>query len=251
METEYDYGVYPAEGRHQRPKSGSARHYDSRIGRFLTIDPRSVRYSSVSPYNYAGNNPIIFFDPTGKDSIYFQDRATRPKDNGTPGTSYTASVYVWQNGHLVAIYVNGGSTYPNSKSRIDNSSAGKTVVEGEHKFNNQYGHGKGREKGLNLLNDKGERIVPAIGLDGKPAPATYVNVHEGASNLGGPRSRGSTACLTIDPAVADDFFNNFDWSGPSGTTGKSNGSVFVDRHNRIWIPIDRIEPKGFTFDEEE
>ena len=45
-----------------------ARDYDSRIGRMLSIDPHSSLYPSLSPYNYAGNNPITFFDPTGMDS---------------------------------------------------------------------------------------------------------------------------------------------------------------------------------------
>jgi len=50
---EYDYG---------------ARHYNSQIGRFMTIDRFGEKYFSASPYSYAANDPIAFIDVNG-DSI--------------------------------------------------------------------------------------------------------------------------------------------------------------------------------------
>jgi len=37
--------------------------------RWLSPDPHSEKYYSISPYVYANNNPILFIDPNGKDAV--------------------------------------------------------------------------------------------------------------------------------------------------------------------------------------
>lgn len=44
-----------------------ARNYDPALGRWMNIDPRAEKYESVSPYNYALNNPMYYIDPNGED----------------------------------------------------------------------------------------------------------------------------------------------------------------------------------------
>lgn len=43
------------------------RHYDPRIGRWRSIDPKFQKYLSVSPYVLSFNNPIYFLDEDGDD----------------------------------------------------------------------------------------------------------------------------------------------------------------------------------------
>ncbi len=44
-----------------------ARYYDSRIGRWLSVDPLAGKYPDLSPYVYCSNDPILLFDPDGKE----------------------------------------------------------------------------------------------------------------------------------------------------------------------------------------
>ncbi len=59
---------------------------------------------------------------------------------------------------------------------------------------------------------------------------TVVNVHEGTSDRGNPRSRGSRGCITVCPTDAEGFFSNFDFSGSNSTTGNSSGNVNLSRN---------------------
>lgn len=44
-----------------------ARMYDSRVGRWLSIDPLAGKYPDVNPYCFVLNNPIYLVDPDGKE----------------------------------------------------------------------------------------------------------------------------------------------------------------------------------------
>jgi RHS repeat-associated protein len=44
-----------------------ARIYDSRLGRWLSVDPLQRKYPDLTPYNYTGNSPIVFVDKDGRD----------------------------------------------------------------------------------------------------------------------------------------------------------------------------------------
>jgi RHS repeat-associated protein len=48
-----------------------ARMYDPRLGRWLSIDPHFSSYPALSPFIFAGNNPILMLDPDGGDIIDF------------------------------------------------------------------------------------------------------------------------------------------------------------------------------------
>ena len=46
-----------------------ARYYDSGLSIWLSVDPMSDKYPSMSPYNYCANNPVILVDPDGRDIV--------------------------------------------------------------------------------------------------------------------------------------------------------------------------------------
>jgi len=51
-----------------------ARYYDSGLSIWLSVDPMSDKYPSMSPYNYYANNPVILVDPDGrKIKIYYTE----------------------------------------------------------------------------------------------------------------------------------------------------------------------------------
>jgi len=48
-----------------------ARYYDSGLSIWLSVDPMSDKYPSMSPYNYCANNPVMLVDPDGREVIVF------------------------------------------------------------------------------------------------------------------------------------------------------------------------------------
>ncbi len=53
-----------------------ARIYDSRLGRWLSLDPLQAKYPSFSPYAFCANNPINFIDYDGKDFGFAIDQSS-------------------------------------------------------------------------------------------------------------------------------------------------------------------------------
>jgi len=70
-----DNNLYKYSGKELDEENGldwyyfGARYYDPVIGRFLSVDRFADKYPSMSPYQYAANNPIKFIDVNG-DSVY-------------------------------------------------------------------------------------------------------------------------------------------------------------------------------------
>jgi RHS repeat-associated protein len=44
-----------------------ARYYEPQLGRWHVVNKKAEKYSSISPYTYAVNNPILSVDPDGND----------------------------------------------------------------------------------------------------------------------------------------------------------------------------------------
>ena len=82
----YKYGFNGKENDNEVTGEGNQqdygmRVYDLRIGKFLSVDPISIEYPELTPYQFAGNTPIQAIDLDGLEPFYyFQD----PKGNWKP-----------------------------------------------------------------------------------------------------------------------------------------------------------------------
>ena len=56
-----------------------ARMYDSRLGRWLSLDPLAVKYPSISPFTFVGNSPLVLVDPDGRKWVNYYDRLIKDK----------------------------------------------------------------------------------------------------------------------------------------------------------------------------
>ncbi len=195
--------------------------YDTRLIRRWNIDP--VVKSWESGYAVFANNPISFVDPFGSDSAYFLDQQGNPDNKRV----YTADVYIVKDGNVVGHY--SGSTFPNDASRHN------TVQSGEYNYNNKAGHKGGTKKGLNIVNERGVREAPGTDPNGNDITMIYVNIHSGVPPEDDPaglnrQNRGSEGCPTIHPSDAEAFFDNFNWTNSTQTTGNSTGTVIIMRN---------------------
>ena len=50
-----------------------ARYYDSELSGWLSVDPMSDKYPSLSPYCYSADNPVVLVDPNGENFTNFVD----------------------------------------------------------------------------------------------------------------------------------------------------------------------------------
>ena len=50
-----------------------ARYYDSGLSIWLSVDPMSDKYPSLTPYAYCANNPVILVDPDGREWLNAAD----------------------------------------------------------------------------------------------------------------------------------------------------------------------------------
>src|SRR5690606_7837579 len=72
-----------------------ARNYDPAVGRFFNIDNYAEKFSDVTPYQYAANNPVVFVDVNG-DYIYIMDPTTRMEYRYSQGKLYERIEGEWK-----------------------------------------------------------------------------------------------------------------------------------------------------------
>ncbi len=93
-----------------------ARFYDPVVGNWLSADPLTEKYPSLSPYNFVANNPLIYIDPDGRTIIpvhgTWSDRDTWEDLNGIK----KASSNLFNDNHLGSSFPWSGGNYAASRT---------------------------------------------------------------------------------------------------------------------------------------
>ncbi|OWP74027.1 RHS repeat domain-containing protein [Flavobacterium oreochromis] len=94
---DYRYGFQGQEKDDQIKGEGNSVNYearmqDTRVGRFLSIDPLANKFPWYSPYQFAGNTPIQAIDLDGAEEYHY----TRIWVNGKPILKYTHSNDIYE-----------------------------------------------------------------------------------------------------------------------------------------------------------
>lgn len=84
-----------------------ARIQDPRLVRWLSVDPLQKKYPDLNPFNFAGNNPITFYDPNGKEIIinYKDEYGKMQSLKYIPGIKPANNNYFVQQVHEAVSYV--------------------------------------------------------------------------------------------------------------------------------------------------
>ena len=69
--------TYTFSAKERDPETGlsyfGSRYYNSDLSVWLSVDPMTAKYPSLSPYTYCANNPVRCVDPNGEDYTNFED----------------------------------------------------------------------------------------------------------------------------------------------------------------------------------
>ncbi len=124
-DAETDYGYF------------GARYYDSGLSIWLSVDPMSDKYPSMSPYNYCANNPVILVDPDGEEVWLLGSLANEAflkLQDACPNMSLSMD----KDGKLLVNEICGEMTEDESKlfvSILNPEVKANVYVEGENRFN--------------------------------------------------------------------------------------------------------------------
>jgi len=169
------------------------RQYDPAIGRFNGVDMMAAKYHSMTPYQFAFNDPVMMNDPLGADPNWLYDMAMAMYDATPDGTNNT-----WTNqGDGVFTSGSNGSTFNAHDYGYEDSPSGS----GSHPF---------RYKSKNRRKDPGLQRKRWYGdsrgyirrhTSGNHEKASYAPLRDPMDNLRDP---------VLDPTWTSEGRNNLD-----------------------------------------
>jgi RHS repeat-associated protein len=108
-----------------------ARHYDTRLGRWMTMDPLGIISDELSPYNYVENNPMNMIDPDGM----------QPNGNwqGVPYASSGSGGFWGNAGGIGGSLIAGGFSYSGASNAFDISKSQVSTQSWNNLQSTQHG----------------------------------------------------------------------------------------------------------------
>jgi RHS repeat-associated protein len=91
-DTKYRFGFNGKENENDINGEGNcldfgARIFDSRLGKWMSVDPLQAKYPGLSPYNFVANSPMNSIDPDGRLIIFINGLWGWPMNVGKGGTA--------------------------------------------------------------------------------------------------------------------------------------------------------------------
>jgi RHS repeat-associated protein len=116
-----------------------ARYYEAGLSVWLSVDPMSYKYPSLSAYNYCALNPVMLVDPDGRDIIiWYKQNGKLNHYRYTGGSTSHPNPFVQKVAEAWNYNVGNGGGYP-SLEAATNRSITINVVESEGNSFHLYG----------------------------------------------------------------------------------------------------------------
>jgi RHS repeat-associated protein len=164
------------------------REYDPQIARFFRVDPLSTKFTYLTPYQYASNDPIVNIDIDGLEGLNVNIHISQPSDATnakapTPTTQPPSSTNGTQ--LMSADQANTGYKEPPYEEgtlvkeyKMGNTQDGEYVrfFNPENKGTDATGSGRWFVKASDVAGKTPEQIKNELSLPGKP-PTKFVKVN--------------------------------------------------------------------------
>jgi hypothetical protein len=143
---------------------------------WLSVDPMSDKYPSMSPYNYCANNPVIIKDPDGKDIIIYDENNRKVATITKYGTTFEKGMdknnKAYQNYKASENYLKGKTDVFDLLIKSDskvNIRMGNSNTATNGKTARQLPNGKMAANEVNIIWDPKSNLVIPQGGENSPA----------------------------------------------------------------------------------
>ena len=209
-----------------------ARHYNSALSIWLSIDPMSDKYPGLSPYTYCGNNPVVLKDPNGREIGDYFDWYGRYL--GNDGNSNDNVFIVSGRIPKKSIDKTTGKVSSLGNAKIDVSTTKSVIKEAINVYDRTVANGGDDEECF------------AFGNNGEPYPGKRGN--GGEAKL--PIAEGSVSIhshrLTERKRDGKTYINTPDFPSTIKNSGREDCDETIFRNFALNIIVGDLQPDDFS-----